>query len=82
MDLALSGNGTNTKSLSKTRAVTNKIIKLSGTSSNRSQQFLFQSGAAEIFFLSTGGVKFSYSLLMQVLGKGSKVVFPPVLVNL
>lgn len=34
---------------SKTKAVLNKIIKLSGTSSNGSQPFLSQGGSAEIF---------------------------------
>lgn len=34
---------------SKTKAVLNKIIKLSGTSSNGSQLFLSQGGSAEIF---------------------------------
>lgn len=37
------------RDLSKTRAIINKIIKLSGTSSKGSQQFLFQGGTAEIF---------------------------------
>lgn len=35
--------------LSKTRAIINKITKLNGTSSNKSQLFLSQDGAAEIF---------------------------------
>lgn len=35
--------------LSKTRAIRNKITKLNSTSSNKSQLFLSQDGAAEIF---------------------------------